>query len=170
MTIRRPIRRLRPVLFSAALIGATLTLGHPGPSLGFDTTDEATAPLGLVRLTAGQTLRVSVADAVGFDPQPDPPGRCALKVGFVDVDGTTIGEPNVFELRSGAGRSVDLSADRAGVGDPAYAYVRPVVLDLRPDAGCRAVVTTELIDRDGIHAITIQTTPVQPPIPIIPHG
>ena len=168
MTIRHLVRRLRPVLLITVLVAAALTLWHPGPSLGFDATDEKTASLGVVGMSAGQTLRISVADAVGFDPQPDFPGRCALKIAFVDTDGAAVGDPTSFELSSGTARSFDLSAELAGVGAANIrAYVRPVVIDLRPHAGCRAVVTTEVLDREGTRAINIHMTPVQPPIPIL---
>ena len=164
MTVNRLARRLRPLVLSAGLVVAAFALWHPVASLGFEATSERPAPLGLIGLSEGETVRVSVADAVGIDSESETPGRCALKVGFVDADGVAIGDAEFFRLASGAARSIELSAERAGVGDPSYA--RPVVVDLRPDAGCRAVVTTEVLDRDGTGRV-LSFTPLQPPIPVL---
>jgi len=112
---------------------------------------EKPAPLGLVGLSEGQTLRISVANIVGFDPQPDPPG-CRLQVGFVDAQNNGYGIPDTFELRPGAARSFD----HVAVGNPNIRqYVRPVVVDLNPRAGCPAVVSGELLDRGGINGIIV---------------
>lgn len=110
------------------------------------------APLGLVGLTEGQTLRISIANVVGFDPQPDPPRVCALQVGFVDRDNNTVGNPMIFELRPGLARSFDFVA----IGDPNLRqYVRPVVVDLAPREECPAVVSGEVLDRGGLNGIII---------------
>jgi hypothetical protein len=109
------------------------------------------APLGLVGMTEGETLRISVANVVGFDPQPDPPG-CVLKVGFADRDGATVGDPHIVELRPGASQSLD----HVAIGNPNIRqYVRPVVSDLTPRSSCPAVVSGELLDRDGITGVVI---------------
>jgi hypothetical protein len=110
------------------------------------------APLGLVGLTEGQTLRISVANVVGFDPQPDPPRVCALQVGFVDRENNTVGNPHLFELRPGLARSFDFVA----IGNPNIRqYVRPVVVDLEPRLECPAVVSGEILDRGGLNGIII---------------
>ena len=102
---------------------AGLTLWLAPQALTFDEVNEKPAPLGLVGLTEGQTLRVSVAKVLGFDPQPDPPG-CLLKVGFVDTEGRGYGAPDTIELRPGAARYFD----HVAIGNPNIrGYVRPVV-------------------------------------------
>jgi hypothetical protein len=123
------------------------------PSSAIEQVNEKPAPLGLVGMTHEQTLRISVAYVTGFDPQPDPPG-CRLQVGFVDRDGTAIGDPHIFELRPGTVRSFDLAA--SAIGDPNLRVnVRPVVVDLAPEEECPAVVSGELLDREGINGIII---------------
>lgn len=118
----------------------------------FEDPDEKPASLGLVGLTQGQTLRISIANVVGFDPQPDPPRVCALQVGFVDRENNAIGDPNLFELRPGLARSFDFVA----IGDPnVRQYVRPVAVDLRPKEGCAAVISGEILDRGGLNGIII---------------
>jgi hypothetical protein len=114
--------------------------------------DERPAPLGLVGMTQEQKLRLSVAYVKGFDPQPDPPG-CRLKVGFVDGDGSVIGDPEEFELRPGAARSFDFVLQAPPIPD--RFYVRPVAVDLAPKEACPAVVTGELLDREGVNAIIV---------------
>ena len=115
--------------------------------------DEKPAPLGLVGLTEGQTLRISVANVISaFDPQPDPPGACSLQVGFVDREGTVIGDPHIFELRAGLARSFDFVA--TGDGSVRH-YVRPVAVDLRPKQACAAVVSGEILDRGGLNGIIV---------------
>ena len=121
--------------------------------------NEKPAPLGLVGMSAGQTLRLSVAYVKGFDPQPDPPG-CQLKVGFADPDGVAIGNPGILELRPGTAQSFDYVA--AGDGSVRQ-YVRPIVSDVNRRHDCPAVVSGELVDRDGIHGIIIYDN--QPVIP-----
>jgi hypothetical protein len=122
-------------------------------------TDGMRAPLDPVEMTEGQTLRISVAYVRGFDPQPDPPG-CQLEISFVDADNRAYGGPDMFELRPGDTRSFDYVAvgnpHIREVGDPTIRqYVQPVVVDLDPAAGCPAVVSGELLDRDGINGIIV---------------
>jgi hypothetical protein len=116
-----------------------------------DEVNDRPAPLGLVGMTEGQILRISVASVHGFDPQPDPP-RCEFRVGFADAEGNIIGDPHLFDLRPGASRSFDHLA----IGDPnVRRYVRPIAVDLRPKADCPAVVSWELLDRDGLDEIIV---------------
>ena len=132
-----------------ATAGAALWIAPLGGA--FEDPDEKPAPLGLVGMTEGQILRLSVAYVKGFDPQPDPP-RCQLEVGFADPDGNTIGDPSIFELRPGASRSFD----HVAIGDPnVRQYVRPVALDLMPREACPAVVSGELLDREGLNGIIV---------------
>ena len=141
-------RRLGVAVFLAL---AALVLWVAAPSPAVEDPDEVPAPLGLVGLTEGQTLRLSIANVVGFDPQPDPP-ICRLQVGFVDAENTAIGNPHILELRPGEARSFD----HVAVGNPNIRdYVRPIVVDLDPRAGCPAVVSGELLDREGINGIII---------------
>ncbi len=151
------MKTLWPVALVAGIAAsaAGLWLAAPGASQGLV---ESPAPLGMVGLSEEETLRVSIASVAGFDPQPDPP-RCLLRAGFVDEEGNAIGNPGIFELRPGASRSFDLPATRAG--DVGRVYVRPVVSDLLPRQNCPAVVTTEVLGRDGATSgIIIHYTPV----------
>jgi hypothetical protein len=145
-------RRVSATVVSLVLVAAGLALWLAPLGGAFDP-DERPAPLGLVGLTEGQMLRISVANVIGaFDPQPDPPGVCSLQVGFVDPEGTAIGDPNVFELRAGLARSFDFVA--TGDGSVRH-YVRPVAIDLRPKEGCAAVVSGEILDRGGLNGIIV---------------
>jgi hypothetical protein len=151
--MNRTFTRSRPRLAASALVFtvALIAFWQAAPSRAFEDPDEKPAPLGLVGMSEGQILRISVANVVGFDPQPDPPG-CRLRVGFVDADGTAVGDPHIFELRPGASRSFD----HVAIGDPSIRqYVRPVVVDLNPRAECPAVVSGELLDREGINGIIV---------------
>jgi len=145
-------RVLWPLALAALVAAAavvTLWRATPGPAI--IVVGGKPAPLGLVGMTEGQILRISVAYVKGFDPQPDPPG-CRLQAGFVDRDGNAIGDPHLFELRPGASRSFD----HAAIGNPNIRqYVRPVVVDLDPKAECPAVVSGELLDREGLNGIII---------------
>ena len=133
---------------SLAAVLAAVWLAAPSPALILILKP---APLGLVGLTEGQTLRISVANVVGFDPQPDPPG-CRLQVGFVDAENNTIGDPHLFELRPGLARSFD----HVAIGNPHLRqYVRPVVVDLEPRLDCPAVISGEILDRGGLNGIII---------------
>src|SRR5215211_1379992 len=141
-------RRWLVALAGIAAAVAAFWLAAPSPAIIIN---GKPAPLGLVGMTEGQILRISVANVVGFDPQPDPPA-CRLQVGFVDADNRSYGGPDTFELRPGAARSFDHIA----VGDPHLRqYVRPVVVDLAPKAECPAVVSGELLDREGLNGIIV---------------
>ena len=149
--------KLLAVLATAALAAAIFWLVPIGSA--FDEVNERPAPLGLVGMTEGQLLRISVASIKGFDPQPDPPG-CRLKVGFVDPDGSTIGDPHIVDLRPGA----SVSFEHLAIGDPSIReYVRPVVSDLSRRNECPAVVAAELLDRAGVSGIIVyDNQPVAP--------
>jgi hypothetical protein len=143
-------RRLWPVALAASIaaVALALWLAAPGSTQGLV---EKPAPLGLVGLNGGQTLHVSIANIVGFDPQPDPPG-CLLRVGFVDAQNNRISDPSVLALRPGVARSFDYQAS----GDPSVRqYIRPVVVDVRPRGDCPAVVTGELLDRGSVNGIVV---------------
>jgi hypothetical protein len=151
MTRIHTLRRRWLVALVGTLAATALALWLVPLGSAIEDPDEKPAPLGLVGMTEGQILRVSVANVVGFDPQPDPPS-CRLQVGFVDGDGRVIGDPNIFELRPGVARSLD----HVAIGDPGIRrYVRPVVVDLDPKAQCPAVVSGELLDREGINGIIV---------------
>jgi hypothetical protein len=151
MTTTKLSRRLWPIMLVAGIAAAALALWQPASSRGIVVVGGVPAPLGLVGLTEGHTLRISVANVVGFDPQPDPPG-CRLQVGFVDTENNTIGNPNILELRPGVAQSFDYVA----IGDPGIRqYLRPVVVDLSPKEDCPAVVSGEVLDREGINGIII---------------
>jgi hypothetical protein len=152
--------KIRLVVAAAVAVAAAAFWLTPLGS-AFDEVNEKPAPLGVVGMTDGQTLRISVAYVKGFDPQPDPPG-CILKVGFADQDGTTIGDPNVAELRPG----VSESFDHVAVGDPHIRqYVRPIVSDVTRRGECPAVVTGELLHRDGLTGIIVYDN--QPVVPSV---
>jgi len=124
-----------------------------------DEVNDRPAPLGLVGMTEGQLLRVSIASVKGFDPQPDPPG-CTLRVGFADPGGRAIGDPHIVELRPGGSASFEHLA----IGDPSIRqYVRPVVSDVSDRKGCPAVVGAELLDREGLNGIIVYDN--QPVVP-----
>ena len=145
---------------AAAVLTATagLALWAAAPGFTFDEVNEKPAPLGIVGIAVGQTLRISVANVVGFDPQPDPPS-CRLKVGFVDGQGRTYGAPDTFELRPGAARSFD----HVAIGNPHIrSYVRPVVADMSSGGTCPAVVTGELLDREAGAIIIYDSQLVNP--------
>ena len=144
-------------MIAVALTAATAWLVPPGGA--FDEVNDRPAPLGLVGMTEGQLLRISIASVKGFDPQPDPPG-CTLRVGFVDPSGRTIGDPHLVELRPGASASFEHLA----IGDPnVRQYVRPVVSDISERKGCPAVVGAELLDREGLNGIIVYDN--QPVVP-----
>ena len=146
-------RRVSATVVSLVLVAAGLALWLAPLGGAFEDPDEKPAPLGLVGLTEGQTLRISVANVISaFDPQPDPPGACSLQVGFVDREGTVIGDPHIFELRAGLARSFDFVA--TGDGSVRH-YVRPVAVDLRPKQACAAVVSGEILDRGGLNGIIV---------------
>jgi hypothetical protein len=143
------------VLIVLVVAGVAVALGRATSSDAIIVYDKP-APLGLVGLTEGQTLRVSVAHVVGLQPPPEPDRVCSLKVGFVDRENRGYGIPDTFELRPGIARSFDFVATGDG-------SVRPVVVDLRPKDKCPAVVSGEILDRDGVGGIVINwSTPLQP--------
>jgi hypothetical protein len=124
-----------------------------GTAAAVDEVNDKPAPLGLIGMTQEQTLRLSVAYLSGFDPQPDPP-RCLVKVGFARGDGSVIGDPNLFELRPGTAQSFDLAA--SAIGNPNIrVYVRPIVTVQAQKDECPAVVTGELLDREGLNGIIV---------------
>jgi hypothetical protein len=145
------IARLGALAATGAL--ALLGLLLVGSAAAVDEVNDKPAPLGLVGMTQEQTLRLSVAYVSGFDPQPDPP-RCLLKVGFAGPDGVAVGDPHIFELRPGTARSFDLAA--SAIGDPGIrVYVRPIVTVQAQKEPCPAVVTGEVVDREGLHGIIV---------------
>jgi hypothetical protein len=155
----KTIHRTGAVVVSLVLGAAALALFLAPRGGAFDEVNDRPAPLGLVGMAAGQTLHISIAYIKGFDPQPDPPG-CILKAGFVDADGNAIGDPHLFELRPGASRSFD----QVAVGNPNIRqYVRAVVSDATRRSECPAVVTGELVDREGINGIIVYDS--QPVVP-----
>jgi len=154
MTRTHAMRRGRLVALAGVVCIAALIafwLAAPSPAIIIHVKP---APLGLVGMTEGQTLRISVANVVGFDPQPDPPG-CRLQVGFVDRENNALGGPDTFQLRPGSARSFDFVA--TGDGSVRH-YVRPVVVDLEPKTECPAVVSGEILDRGQLNGITIWTS------------
>lgn len=157
--MRTTVRILTPTVVATALaaIAAALWLAPPGTAV--EDPDEKAAPLGLVGMTTGRVLRLSVAYVTGFDPQPDPP-RCVLQVGFADGSGAAIGNPHILELHPGESRSFDHIA----IGNPNIReYVRPVVSEVTPRTDCPAVVTGELLEPDRVAGIIIyDNQPVAP--------
>ena len=148
--IRSTFARVGALALTAALASLGVVLGT---AAAFDEVNEKPAPLGLIGMTQEQTLRLSVAYVSGFDPQPDPP-RCIVTVGFARADGVVIGNPHIFELRPGTARSFDLAA--SAIGDPHIrVYVRPIVTVQAQKDACPAVVTGELLDREGINGIIV---------------
>jgi hypothetical protein len=144
------LTRLVALALTAALASLAVLLGT---AAAIDEVNDVPAPLGLVGMTQDQTLRLSVAYVSGFDPQPDPP-RCLLKVGFARGDGSVIGDPHLFELRPGTARSFDLAG--SAIGDPSIrVYARPIVTVQAQKDPCSAVVTGELLDREGINGIIV---------------
>jgi hypothetical protein len=142
--------RLGALALTVALASLAVVLGT---AAAFDEVNDKPAPLGLVGMTQEQTLRLSVAYISGFDPQPDPP-RCLVKVGFAQADGTAVGDPHLFELRLGTARSFDLAA--SAIGDPHLrVYVRPIVTVQAQKDSCPAVVSGELLDREGLNGIIV---------------
>ena len=99
--------------------------------------------VGLVTLTEGQTLRVSIAHVIGLQGSPVPDRVCSLQVGFVDAQNRSYGIPDTFELRPGMARSFDFRATGDG-------SVRPVAVDLDPKEACPAVVSLEVLGINGI--------------------
>ena len=100
-TLRRPwFVALAGVLAAGA---AAFWLAAPSPAIIIHWKP---APLGLLGMSEGQVLRISVANVVGFD-RAGPTGVCTLEVGFVDAENRAYGNPDTFELRPGAARSFD---------------------------------------------------------------
>jgi hypothetical protein len=151
LTTKTTLARLGALALTAALASLAVVLGT---AAAFDQVNEKPAPLGLIGMTQEQTLRLSVAYVSGFDPQPDPP-RYLLKVGFARGDGSVIGNPHIFELRPGTARSFDLAA--SAIGNPNIrVYVRPIVtVQAAQKDDCPAVVTGELLDREGLNGIIV---------------
>jgi hypothetical protein len=147
--IRSTFARVGALALTAALASLGVVLGT---AAAFDQVNEKPAPLGLIGMTHEQTLRLSVAYVSGFDLQSDPP-RCLMKVGFARGDGSVIGDPTLFELRPGTAQSFDLAA--SAIGDPHRVYVRPIVTVQAQKDACPAVVTGELLDREGINGIIV---------------
>src|SRR5262245_28855945 len=125
MTRRRSTYRLWLLAFAAVAAAATAAVWLARPGNAIVVIGGKPAPLGLVGLTGGQTLRISLANVVGFDPLPDPP-VCRLLVGFVDADNRSYGVPDTLELRPGIARSFEFVAPGDG---SVRQYVRPVVVD-----------------------------------------
>ena len=126
-----------PTLQRFVAAGLALWLSPLGTA--FDEVNDKPAPLGLVSLTEGQTLRISVAHVIGLQGPPIPDRVCSLQVGFVDAQNRSYGVPDTFQLRPGMARSFDFRATGDG-------SVRPVAVDLRPKADCPAVVSMEVLD------------------------
>ena len=144
------LARIGALALTAALASLAVVLGT---AAAFDQVNDRPAPLGLIGMTQEQTLRLSVAYVSGFDPQPDPP-RCLVNVGFARGDGSVIGDPHIFELRPGTAQSFDLAG--SAVGDPHIrVYVRPIVTVQAQTDDCPAVVTGELLDREGLNGIIV---------------
>jgi hypothetical protein len=159
--MRTRTNRICTAVAVAVIAGVAAALWLTPLGSAFDEVNEKPAPLGIVGMTGGQTLRVSIAYVKGFDPQPDPPG-CILKVGFADPDGATVGDPHILELRPGASQSFD----HVAIGDPSIRqYVRPIVSDVTRRSECPAVVTGELLDRDGVAGIIVYDS--QPVVPSV---
>jgi len=158
--MRGKTTRRASALVGSLVVGAAAVALWIAPLGGaIDEVNDRPAPLGLVGMTEGQTFRISIAYVKGFDPQPDPPG-CILKAGFVDGDGNTVGDPHIFELRPGTSRSFD----HVAIGDPHIRqYLRGVVSDASRRSECPAVVTGELLDREGISGIIVYDS--QPVVP-----
>lgn len=151
----------RAALATVVAAGAVAALWLTPLGSAFDEVNERPAPLGIVGMNGGETLHLSVSYVKGFDPQPDPPG-CQLAVGFADEDGVTVGDPHIVELRPGASQSFD----HVAIGDPSIRqYVRPIVSDLSRRSECPAVVTGELLDREGVNAIIVYDN--QPVVPSV---
>jgi hypothetical protein len=151
----RLARRLWPLPLVALVAAIALALSWPGTSPGIIIVDGKPAALGAVDLKQGQTLHVSIACVVGFDPQPDPP-ICRLQAGVVDAANNAIGNPGIFDLRPGVSRSFDYVALGDGV-------VRPVVVDLAPNDDCPAVVSVGIVDRGALNGIiVVGGVPVNP--------
>jgi hypothetical protein len=159
--MRTRTNRIRTAVGVAVIAGVAAALWLTPLGSAFDEVNEKPAPLGIVGMNGGQTLRVSIAYVKGFDPQPDPPG-CQLAVGFADEDGVTVGNPNIVELRPGASQSFD----HVAIGNPNIRqYVRPIVSDITRRSECPAVVTGELLDREGVSGIIVYDS--QPVVPSV---
>lgn len=152
MTLIHSLRRRWFAAFAGVLATGAAAFWLAAPSTAI-IIHAKPAPLGLVGMSQEQILRISIANVVGFDPQPDPPGVCTLEVGFVDAENTTIGNPNIFELRPGLSRSIDFVLQAPPVPD--RVYVRPIVVDRTAREDCAAVVSGELLDREGINGIIV---------------
>ena len=131
------------IVGSLVLIAAGLALWLSPLSTAFDQVNDKPAPLGLVTLTEGQTLRVSIAHVIGLQGSPVPDRVCSLQVGFVDAQNRSYGIPDTFELRPGMARSFDFRATGDG-------SVRPVAVDLDPKEACPAVLSLEVLGINGI--------------------
>src|SRR5262245_56657508 len=167
----RLVRRFWPAALATSMVAVAVAFWlaptssavqkAPQRALPRDCAGCGVAPLGLLGLTEGQTLRISVANIrMQTPPVPDVP--CELEVSFVDRQGRAVGDPNLLELAAGAARSFDFVV----VGDPTIRhYVRPVVVDLQPKVECAAVVSGEILDRGGISGIIINyNQPVLPKV------
>ncbi len=118
-------KKSQAIAGSLVVVAAGLALWLSPGSTAIDQVNDKPAPLGLVSLVEGQTLRVAVAHVIGLQGPPIPDRVCSLQVGFVDAQNRNYGIPDTFELRPGMARSFDFRA--AGDGS-----VRPVAVDLQP--------------------------------------
>lgn len=136
-----------PAAVIVALAGGSTLAG------AFNPQPDPPSELGLIGLVEGQTLRLNAVNIALGGPDTSERG-CRVSLGFADVEGRAIGNPDIKELRPGQGAFADLQA--RGIGDPDTAgrvQVRPVARTIDPSnpnkRSCRPVVSAELFGPEG---------------------
>jgi hypothetical protein len=98
-------------------------------------TKAAPSPYGMIGLTAGETLRINVANpALPLTPGAVSPGPCRVELEFLDGSGNVLLPAVQFTLKAGESAHYDLNGDKlippVTTPSPSRMEVRPVVLIL----------------------------------------
>jgi hypothetical protein len=106
-----------------------------------------------------QTARVNAV----LQPPPDQDLSCPVTLGFIDSQGRSVGDPQMFQLRGGAAVGVDFIGNPdARVGQRLQIRARVAYGDPNEFPGCAAGVLTsvEVVDRLTGATHVILTNPV----------
>ena len=157
-----PLHRLHP-LASLALAAAACLVAS-APALAFNPQPDPPARIGLVSLSASQSLRLMVR-VVRSTPTAAaaevPAGPCRVALGFVDHDGRAIGPNLIGLLRPGQGTKLDLpGAGMVAEGQSLLLHpvvrVLPAVQRLLPAVqSCAVAVSLAVLDPTGRLAVLI---------------
>src|SRR5262245_19636491 len=113
------------ILLVILVVGSAAALLEGRPGRAFNPQPDPPgdiARLGLLTLARGAVLRLYAVNLAVQDPNLTPQGRCRVRLGFSDIHGVPVGNPEEFELRPGVGAFVDL--DAAAINNPNTQPVR----------------------------------------------